>query len=106
MDRNEILAKAKSNKKGYEYENSVAVKSGLVDVLAVIAMVIILILAEYHARKTFNLGILAVAMTIISSDCLYMGIRNKKYIRIIIGILSGLFALASAITYINQLVAA
>ena len=102
---NKILEKAREEKLGNEYENSIAVKSGLVDTLAVIVVVLFLVLFEYHIKGTLNWALMAVGSTIICADCLYMGIRNRKIWRIIIGILACLFAIAMIIAYINQLVA-
>lgn len=104
MEKEEILSSnKKSGKSTKELEDSIAVKSGLVDVLTAIFVVIILILTEYFLRKTFNLGILAVGFSIVSADLLYMGFKNKLIVRIVAGVLTGLFALALVITYVSQL---
>ena len=105
MDNNIILEKAKKDKRGNEYENSIAVKSGLVDTLAVIGVVLFLVLFEYHIKGTLNWALMAVGSTIICADCLYMGIRNRKIWRIIFGVLAGLFTIVTIFAYINQLVA-
>ncbi len=103
---NKILEKARNEKRGNEYENSIAIKSGLVDTLAVIVVVLFLVIFEYHIKGTLNLALMAVGATIISADCLYMGIRNRKSWRIIFGIMAGLFAIAMIWAYLDQLVTA
>ncbi len=104
MEREEILKMAQnSDGRGNEVEIEIARKSGIVDVLAAIVVVLVLVISEYCIKKTFNLGVVSIAFTIVSADCLYMGIKNKKVLRIIFGVIAGLIALFVIVAFFDQL---
>ena len=104
MEREEILKMAQnSDGRGNEVEIEIARKSGIVDVLAAIVVVLVLVISEYCIKKTFNLGVVSIAFTIVSADCLYMGIKNKKVWRIICGIIAGIIALFVIVAFFDQL---
>ncbi len=107
MDRDEILASAKSDKgRTNEFENRIGLKSGLLGSFVSLTAVIVFLLVEFKIRGTVNLGFPAIVFWGNCADRLFVGIKTGRKIAIVVGVLSGLCAIILSVTYFKQMVAA
>ncbi len=107
MDRDEILASAKSDKgRTNEFENRIGLKSGLLGSFVSLVAVILFLLVEFKIRGTVNLGFPAIVFFGNCADRLFIGIKTGKRIAIVTGVLSGLFAIILSLAFFKQMVAA
>ena len=105
MDREKILENVRNEKvSNDEYEKKIALKSGLVDTLAALIIVLILVISEYCIHRTLNWGVMAVAMSVVCADMLYTGINNRTTWKVVTGVLSGVIALLMVISFFKGLV--
>ena len=100
MNKDEILKAAQSNNKGNEYENKTVIKSNILSALSALVVGAILFFLEYWKTKSLNWGIAAIVLTACATQSLYEGIKLKRILWIVIGVIQAvlaLLALAAAI---------
>ena len=107
MNKEDILAAGRKEKKGKEYENKVTVKSSLYGELAALIVCGILFFSEYFIRGSVNTSIMAVVWAAIGVQSLVEGIKNRpfKVHLILIGVVASLFALLITVSCIKGMVA-
>ena len=106
MRNEDILAAARNEKRGKEFENKASLKSGLLGSFVALVVGAILFVAEYATKGTYNWGFLAIVFAGGCADSLYEGIKTRKVWLIIAGVVSGLLALFTVLAFISQMVAA
>ena len=107
MDRENILAKARSDKnRGKEYENKQSMRGGLLGAYLAVLLGLALSFVEYFAKGTLNFGLIAVGATALGVQYLFEGITIKKVYLIIAGIIYFVLAIFLVLVFISQVVAA
>lgn len=105
MNKESILNAAKNNKKqGYEFEERMSVKSYLYGLFFSLAVGAVLFFLEFFMKKTVNISLLAVGMTLISTQAIYEGKKNNKLSVFIIGIIEMIFAVCLTFVSIGRVV--
>ena len=104
-NKDEILNAAKKESYiGKEFENIAGTKSTLLASFVSLIVGTILFLVELFVKKTWNIGLIAVAMTASSVQLLYEGIKLKTVWKIIAGSIEALIALFFILGYIGQVI--
>ena len=106
MNKEDILAAARNEKKGKEYEYKASLKSGLLGTLVALVVGAVLFFSEYSMKGTYNWGFLAIVFAGGCADWLYEGIKTRKVWQIIGGAVIGLVALITILAFFSQMVAA
>ena len=102
-NRDAILAAAKKEKySGKEYENRASARGTLLASLVALIVGIILFFVEFFIRRTWNFGLISVAMTAAGVQHLYEGIRFKSAWRIVVGSLGLIIALMFILCFVVQ----
>ena len=105
MDTKKILELArKDKKKGQEFENKVFVKGCGYSVAITAIISVCMIITEFLTRQTVHFGLVALAFFIVSVPALYEGIKSKKVISLIGGIMMSVIAVLFALGFIGQAV--
>lgn len=103
--KDEILKAAqKETFNGKEFENRAGAKGTLLASLVSLIVGAILFLAEYFVKRTWNIGLIAVAMTASSVQLLYEGIRLKTIWKIVVGSVEAIVALFFILGFIGQVI--
>lgn len=91
MNREEILSAAQQEKyKGKELENKEGVKAIAYGAVCAIFLSAVLLVLQFFAQKTINLGFCSISTGVVGAQCLCEGIKTKKYWKVIIGILTSI----------------
>ena len=94
MNNKEILEAAQKNKeRGREFENQSADLGHIFSHCVTLVVCIIFFIVDYFIKDYFNTGLITIAVSSIASQMLYEGIRCKKIIYTIIGIILSIVAL-------------
>ena len=105
-NKEDILnAAQKESFRGKEFENKAGTRGALLAALVSLIVGTLLFLVEFFVKKTWNIGLLAVAMTASSTQLLYEGIKLKNVWKTIFGLLGALIALFFILGYIGQVIA-
>ena len=106
MNKEKILEAARKDKnRGMEYENKESTRSSLLSSLIALVVGTGLFFLEYFIKKTVNVGLIAVGMTAVCVQYLYVGLKLKKPFSIIAGIISALIAALFILAFVIQVVA-
>ena len=101
MKNDDILKAAQNNKiRGKEFENREETLSTMLSYAASIIVGTILFAVEYYCKAHINVSLIIVAFTAIGSDALYKGIRLKKTLSTVIGIILSTIALFALVAYV------
>ena len=101
MKKDEILKAAQSNKfRGKEFENREETLSTMISYITSIIVGTILCAVDYYSKGYLNISLIIVAITAIGTDALYKGIRLKKTLSTIIGIILSTIALLALVAYL------
>ena len=104
-NRDNILKAAQmEHYSGKEYENRASIKGSLLASFVSLIIGTILFLFEYFVNKTWNIGLIAVAMTASSVQLLYEGIKLKIVWKIVVGTIEALIALFFSLGFIGQVI--
>lgn len=100
MDKKDILKAAQnSGRRGNEFEMREDTSSSLISFAASLTIGTILFIIEFCVKGIVNMSLIIVAATAVGADMLYSGIVFRKAWKVILGIISLLFALIIFITY-------
>ncbi|MBQ1196914.1 MAG: hypothetical protein IIX44_11785 [Clostridia bacterium] len=101
MKNDDILKAAQRNKiRGKEFENREETLSTMISYITSIIVGTILFVVEYYSKGHLNISLIIVAITAIGSDTLYKGIRLKKKLSIVMGIILSTIALLALVAYL------
>ncbi|MBQ2818791.1 MAG: hypothetical protein IJF14_00215 [Clostridia bacterium] len=88
MDKEQILKYAKENKyKGTEFENNIFSRSIMLSQLCAIFVSLLLIILDYVVNKSIDIRLLSIIATILGSQLTFEGIKIKKRLSVILGII-------------------
>lgn len=105
MDKEKILAAARSNKRrGEEFENKEAARSNLLSGAIALLVGVALFLLEYFLNDSVNVGLIAVGMTAAGVDSFYEGIKLKRHSMTVIGAIQMLAAIFAILIFIAKVV--
>lgn len=105
MNKDEILAKSRSeNKKQDEYYAEVNKSSMRVGMLTVVAVCVILMAVEYFVYGECNLGYIVIITVVNAALNLYKGIKLKDKAFIISGLIWSVATVIDVANYIMKLV--
>ena len=102
-NKEDILRAAQKDRDlGKEYENRVFSKS--ISIASIISLFVaaVLFFVEYFANKTWNIGLLAVALTTSTVQILYEGTVLKSFWKRIIGFVEAIILILLIIVFIGQ----
>lgn len=106
MDKETILAAARSNKhRGDEFEQKESIRSNLLSSAITLAVAGILLLVEVLAMDYWNVSLIIVILVFTGIDPLYEGLKLKRHLKTISGIIKLLVALVFVFIFIGQVVA-
>lgn len=106
MDKDQILAAARSNKRrGEEFENKEASRSNLLGSAIALFIGVALFMLEYFIKSSVNVGLIAVGMTAVGVDSFYAGLKLKRHYMTVIGAVQLLVAFFAIIVFIAKVVA-
>ena len=104
-NKDDILKAAQKNTfSGKEFENRAGTKGTLLASFVSLIVGAILFLIEFFVKRTWNIGLIAVAMTASSVQLLYEGIRLKTVWKIIVGSVEAVVALFFILGFIGQVI--
>ena len=105
MNKEKILAAAQKNAfAGKEYESRVTIKGGAWSSLIALLVGVFLFSLEYFCNDTFNIGLIAVGLTASGVEFLYEGIKMKRIILIIAGMIETFAAIFVILAFVGQVV--
>ena len=93
MNKDDILKVAQKEKRGTEYEHKAVLKSDLLSALMALIVGAFLFFFEYIRKGTFNWGIATIVLTACATQALYEGIKLRKTLWIIVGVIQTILAL-------------
>jgi len=103
--KDEILKAAQNEKyAGKEFDNRTESRATLWASLISLIVGAVLFFVELLAKGTWNIALIAVAMTASCVELLYEGIKLKKVWKIIIGAIGALIALFFILGFIGQVI--
>ncbi len=103
--KDEILKAAqKDTFAGKEFENKAGTKGTLLASFVSLIVGAILFLTEYFVKRTWNIGLIAVAMTASSVQLLYEGIKLKTIWKTVVGSVEAIVALFFILGFIGQVI--
>ena len=106
MDNTSILAAARKDKhRGQEYENKESIRSNLLSSAITLAIAGVLLLVEILATDHWNVSLIIVILVFTGVDRLYEGLKLKRHLKTISGIIKLLVALVFVFIFIGQVVA-
>lgn len=105
MDKNSILNAAKKEKnRGMEYEGRIIKQGFAWGMLVAVIFSVVLVMTEYLANGTVNIGVIAVIITMTGIQSLYEGIKLKKRYLIITGSVETVIAVLYTVLYVYKVV--
>lgn len=106
MDKNEILAKAQANAiRGSEYENHIFKRSGILTLLLTVILGMVLAVVQYVVKHSFNVELYTTITFALGFQALYEGVRTKKVIEIIIGVIVLCMTALLLLTFLTEVLA-
>ena len=106
MDKESILAKARSNKaRGKEYEYHESNLSNLLGSACTLLVGSGLFALRYIKTGTIDVGLVALGATAVAVEFIREGLKLKKYFRTVMGAFMLIIAVMAIIVYIGQVIA-